>query len=447
MIEGSLVDVGLPGLLQFLATEAGKSYKVRLLNGNNRGELFLSEGELIYAAFGILEGDDALIELLAWREGGFIVDKLSSRFRETITPNMKLSMRLTNSFADQMAFLTEQGMGLNTEIVTSSRFGTAEWQAVLAKQPLTKDDFVVLGWAKEGRSMREAMREFQFDAVRATASLYRLVLTGSVEPCQKFAESLGLGTALGAQTSEELPLLNEASSDNMEGDIEQEKALKQSEKSAKEAKIKQELENKILSANPEGSAAQTFESLPALTAQDVEAHKKKAAVAVEPKPAGAFDIRRTDPLPLVAIDIERLFQVSLPLAPFGQIALNNDALDNDLKSILSDFREKKSLIEVATAKGRYPGQVLYTCKFSLERGYLEPPDAVVSLTIDLLLGRVELDQYLLQRRRMTGEELRELNEMSRQKGVRLIELFVQTGIITQSDLDRLNAERERFAPR
>lgn len=438
MIEGSLVDVGLPGLLQFLATESGKSYKVRLLNGNNRGEIFLSEGELIYAAFGILEGDDALIELLAWREGGFIVEKLSSRFRETITPNMKLPMKLTNSFADQMAFLTEQGMGLNTEVVTSSRFGTAEWQAILAKQPLTKDDFVVLGWAKEGRSMREAMREFQFDAVRATASLYRLVLTGSVEPCQKFAESLGLGTTLGAQTSEELPLpmVNEAAS-----------ASASSDSDSKEVKQKQDLENKILSAKPEGSAAQTFDSLPALTSQDVEAHRKKTAVAVEPKPAGAFDIRRTDPLPLVAIDIERLFQVSLPLAPFGQIALNNDALDSDLKSILSDFREKKSLIEVLTAKGRYPGQVLYTCKFSLERGYLEPPDAVVSLTIDLLLGRVELDQYLLQRRRMTGEELRELTEMSRQKGVRLIELFVQTGIITQSDLDRLNAERERFAPR
>lgn len=91
--------------------------------------------------------------------------------------------------------------------------------------------------------------------------------------------------------------------------------------------------------------------------------------------------------------------------------------------------------------------MLHTCKYSLERGYLDPPDAVASLTADLLLGRVEIEQYLLQRRRMTGDELRDLVDLARQKGVKLVELLVKIGFMTQSDWERLSAEKDRFLPR
>ncbi|MFA6558776.1 MAG: hypothetical protein WCT03_20305, partial [Candidatus Obscuribacterales bacterium] len=126
-----------------------------------------------------------------------------------------------------------------------------------------------------------------------------------------------------------------------------------------------------------------------------------------------------------------------------------NALDDDMKKIVSAFKSGKTFINVATdgGHGHDPAQILHTCKYALERGYIDPPDQVVSLTADLLLGRVELEQYLLQRRRLNGDELRDVTEMAKQKGIKLVELLVKMGFMTDSDWDRLNQEKERFAPR
>jgi hypothetical protein len=177
------------------------------------------------------------------------------------------------------------------------------------------------------------------------------------------------------------------------------------------------------------------------------AHQKFEAKAEPKEEEKIFAVRRTDPLPLVAIDIERLFQTSFKVTPFGQMALSNEALDGELRQIIGDFKKGKTFINVAVEGSQLPAQVLYSVKYSLERGYIEPPDQVVSLTADLLLGRVELEQYLLQRRRLTGDELRDVIDLSRQKGIKLVELLVKMGFMTESDWFRLSQEKERFAPR
>jgi hypothetical protein len=127
--------------------------------------------------------------------------------------------------------------------------------------------------------------------------------------------------------------------------------------------------------------------------------------------------------------------------------LGNDVLEADLQKILQDFKMGKNFITVATEENMLPAQVLHYCKYCLERGYIDPPDAVASLTADLLLGRVELEQYLLQRRRITGDELRDVVEVARQKGLKLTDLLVKLGFMTASDWDRLCQEKERFARR
>lgn len=482
MIEGSLADVSLPGLLQFLATESNKSFRIKLISGPSRGEVFISEGELLSAHFGILEGNDALIEFLFWHEGTFVVEKLASRFKHTSNTNLKIDLKQENSFADQMLFLQEESVGLNTEIVPSPGFGTPEWQAALTKQPLSKDDFIVLGWITDGRTMRQAMREFNFDVVRAAASLFRLLITGSV---------VTLRPSLKGVDEVESDKRDEPGADQADGmkeplaapvEVEQVSVVTRTEISTAGGVIPEKpAKAETVVAMPEVAlvesktsvSAQTFDSLPAVGTPAFEqvlaaAGKssssnsssnsfagQKPSPEPEPKvdiPANEgekrnFDIRRTDPLPLVAIDIERLFQTNFHVSPFGQLALTNDALDEELRSLLADFKQGKTFIAVATQPGRHAGQVLHTCKYSLERGYLDPPDAVASLTADLLLGRVEIEQYLLQRRRMTGDELRDLVDLARQKGVKLVELLVKIGFMTQSDWERLTAEKDRFLPR
>jgi len=69
----------------------------------------------------------------------------------------------------------------------------------------------------------------------------------------------------------------------------------------------------------------------------------------------------------------------------------------------------------------------------------------VPLTVDLLLGRMEIDQYLLQRRRLNGDQLRDLIELSRKEGVKLPQMLVRSGYLTSGDLATLEREQLRFA--
>ncbi len=550
MIEGNLSDVSLPGLLQFLATESNKSFSVQLTNGTQKGEVTVCDGEILAANFGLLEGNDALTEFLFWNEGSFSVERLAQGATSAESCNLKIELKQVNTFADQMLFLQKSNVGLNTEIVPSPKFGTQEWQEALQKQPLYKEDYVVLGWVTDGRTMRQAMREFSFDVVQATNSLFRLLSTGSVDSIRPSLDSIldqvedlsqaqaivdkAAATAaekMDEKSSEKSGADKSSKPKGTEGGANKNGQAVKSQPSAdlvaeladKPTELKSEVESEVKTElkvdsviKPESKSESEFEpptvpdpgpmlepiaktnsapvaeavdlrpaevitsdSLPAvgsaefyelmakaqnaslkndeekLGMQTSVLEKPKAQtplkpVDVEPEPEKkSFDIRRTDPLPLVAIDIERLFQTCFHVAPFGQVALNNDALDDDLKKIVSAFKTGKTFINVATdgGLGRDPAQVLHTCKYALERGYIDPPDQVVSLTADLLLGRVELEQYLLQRRRLNGDELRDVIELARQKGVKLVELLVKMGFMTDSDWDRLTREKERFAPR
>ncbi|CAN5209145.1 hypothetical protein BH11CYA1_BH11CYA1_31950 [soil metagenome] len=538
MIEGDLADVSLPGLLQCLATESNKSFRVQLVSGPQKGELIVCEGEILAANFGLLEGNDALTEFLFWGEGSFKVERFELADDATFSRSLTIALRQLNSFADQILFLQKANVGLNTEIVPSPKFGTQEWQEALQKLPLYKEDYVVLGWVTDGRTMRQAMREFNFDVVQATSSLFRLLSTQSVdcirpqlvsdievvvvesatptkieespvkEVVKEKASKVKTKTDSTSSVSEqkgtpaeepqaepdllpEFDMIDEAVEDKSveENSVKEkplaEKAidekiidelLPQPPKQVAKAEVYSQSDDVITSdslpavGSPEFmelmtkaqqvsslEAAKAAENLAAPTTvlEKPKAESKrseKPVVVSEPEPEPEkrpFDIRRTDPLPLVAIDIERLFQTSFHVAPFGQVALNNNALDDDMKKIVSAFKSGKTFINVATdgGHGRDPAQVLHTCKYALERGYIDPPDQVVSLTADLLLGRVELEQYLLQRRRLNGDELRDVIELAKQKGIKLVELLVKMGFMTDSDWDRLNQEKERFAPR
>lgn len=605
MIEGNLADISLPGLLQFLAGETTKSYRIRLGKGGQQGDVFICESEVLVATFGLLEGLDALSEFLTWNQGEFTIERLPSRFKNTIKSNVRLRLDIPGSFADQCAFLAESSVGVNTEIVPSRRFGTSEWQEALHVQPLEKEDYVVLGWITDGRTMRQAMREFQFDLKRAIGILYRLLITRSVEivrptylpetPDQDDIDRLaeerlmrvvlerkgrrgtvefqavditgGEGRKMGAtvddtSTSTSIPALGEqvinpaANSATAQGKSQASEngyetgpqpALKHNdaelknpdgknrkqtltpaevvrdgkEKNAEPAdndktenagkligKMKGAVKDDAEPAEELGAdeKARTSALSQALshTDDEVKTVKKskrltedsprdtKDMPAVEPDPlttlgstkliddeeAAAikvkkaaeqqeemeieakkvlnvmasralvpnnFDERRTDPLPLVSIDIERLLNSTFLLTDMGTLALSNPSLDKLVQSVLLDVERGKSLLLVLTDSNRSDSAMLATYKYCLDKGYIEHSDIVMGLTVDLLLGRLELVQYLLQRRRITGDQLRDLSAISTKQGINIEKLLVAAGYVLPNDMERLNAEKKRFS--
>lgn len=154
---------------------------------------------------------------------------------------------------------------------------------------------------------------------------------------------------------------------------------------------------------------------------------------------------KTASLPLVSMDIERLLLATFKQTQFGKLALTNPSLDHLRRQTLLDVEAGKALTAVISEGNRPPAAVLSSYRYCLDRGYIESADPVISLTADLLLGRVELDQYLLQRRRITGDELRELTALAKKQGENLSALFLQNGYVTEEDLDTLTREQKRFA--
>jgi len=84
MVEGDLVDLTLPTLLQALAKE-GSTAMLRLQHGTEQGTLYFSEGALIHAAHGEAVGDDAVLELLGWSDGRFRIVRDADRQPRTVT--------------------------------------------------------------------------------------------------------------------------------------------------------------------------------------------------------------------------------------------------------------------------------------------------------------------------------------------------------------------------
>lgn len=69
-IEGSLKQMGIADLLQILGQNR-RSGTLALEAGDDRGEIFLSEGKPVNARSGATEGDKALFRLITWKEGSF----------------------------------------------------------------------------------------------------------------------------------------------------------------------------------------------------------------------------------------------------------------------------------------------------------------------------------------------------------------------------------------
>ena len=92
MVEGDLVDLTLPTLLQALARESS-TVTLRLQRGTDQGALHFNEGALIHATRGELVGDDAVLDLLGWSEGRFRIMRDPDRQPRTVTGRLTQAIK------------------------------------------------------------------------------------------------------------------------------------------------------------------------------------------------------------------------------------------------------------------------------------------------------------------------------------------------------------------
>jgi hypothetical protein len=87
MVEGDLMDLTLPTLLQALSQESSTA-QLRLQHGVGQGALYLREGALVHATGTDCVGDDALLELLGWTAGRFRIVRDTEERPRTVTPRL-----------------------------------------------------------------------------------------------------------------------------------------------------------------------------------------------------------------------------------------------------------------------------------------------------------------------------------------------------------------------
>lgn len=87
MVEGDLVDLTLPSLLQVMSRECSTAI-LRLQRGTDSGAMYFSEGVLVHAVAGPVMGDEAACELLGWPDGRFRLARDGDAQPRTVTDRL-----------------------------------------------------------------------------------------------------------------------------------------------------------------------------------------------------------------------------------------------------------------------------------------------------------------------------------------------------------------------
>ena len=86
ILRGSLAQMNVVDLVQSL--EMGrKSCSLTMTNGDDKCEVYFSQGQVKHAAYGSVSGDEAVFKVLRWTDGSFEVDFDGKTTKETATLN------------------------------------------------------------------------------------------------------------------------------------------------------------------------------------------------------------------------------------------------------------------------------------------------------------------------------------------------------------------------
>jgi len=87
MVEGDLVDLTLPTLLQVMSRECSTAI-LQLQRGTDHGAMYFAQGVLVHAVKDGVQGDEAACELLGWPDGRFRLARDAEPQPRTVTDRL-----------------------------------------------------------------------------------------------------------------------------------------------------------------------------------------------------------------------------------------------------------------------------------------------------------------------------------------------------------------------
>ncbi|RMH19780.1 MAG: DUF4388 domain-containing protein [Acidobacteria bacterium] len=171
--QGSLKELPLPDIIQ-LVSVSGKTGAFVLESGQQRGEIYLRDGEIVHAVANDVQGEEAVYELAILQEGEF-----------TFMPGVETEVRTVKKSNTNL--LMEAARRIDEWKVLSKRIPSTRLIPIFTNQgsstsvSFTPNEWAVICKIDERRSIEELAAVLGLSPFEVCKLLYGLVTAGLVE--------------------------------------------------------------------------------------------------------------------------------------------------------------------------------------------------------------------------------------------------------------------------
>lgn len=183
--QGSLKELPLPDIIQ-LVSVGGKTGKFTLARENERGVIYLKNGNMVHAQLGDLAGEEAVYALAIWNHGDFQFSPSEEADRHTITKsNTNLLMEAARR-SDEWRVLSKKIPSIDMVPELVSRAGRTE------QISLNPQEWLLVTKIDGRRSIGEIGRLLDMSSFDVAKILYGMV-TAELVHLKKKADAASVG--------------------------------------------------------------------------------------------------------------------------------------------------------------------------------------------------------------------------------------------------------------
>lgn len=171
--QGSLKELPLPDIIQ-LVSVSGKTGVFHLSAADRSGQIFLRDGEIVHAATGDIQGEEAVYELAIWQEGDFV-------FKPGNESEVRTIKKSNTNLLMEAARRIDEWQVLSKRIPSTRLVPVFTNQSSSTSISFTPNEWAVICKIDERRSIDELAAVLGLSAFEVCKLLYGLVTANLVE--------------------------------------------------------------------------------------------------------------------------------------------------------------------------------------------------------------------------------------------------------------------------
>ncbi|HEY9788638.1 MAG TPA: DUF4388 domain-containing protein, partial [Candidatus Obscuribacterales bacterium] len=196
--SGSLADLSISDLL-IKITASDVTGKLEVQNPQTTAVVYVQDGALVDATVSDAVGDDAIIELLTWKEGQFTFEMRTLRNRNTVRQDIKSLLAQSEQFARHTKILKDRGMRITSILVPRDPNLTQEdfVERVSSDCPVDLQMIAEFYLSLDGeKTVEQLQRDLPISRIQMIHMIHHLVIHGVVDISNEAARQETLSLAV-----------------------------------------------------------------------------------------------------------------------------------------------------------------------------------------------------------------------------------------------------------